>query len=276
MNAFSTLQPGDRLAKGDSLIQARINIVLGSHSDHRADDNSAKIATMERAAVLLLLCATCAGQVPAPAPDNEVPQRKEILSNHRVTVSLLDLAPHEGTPMHRHDRDMLAVFVDGGRTRNTVLGHKAVADKMAVGEARFLNAGYAHATRNTGLGRLRVVIVEFADPQGKMKEVGTASRYCNPNSTTACVDEKQLFCTERVCVEDVSIAPGAITTKHGHTTDHMLVAVSDYELTDRVEGKGIVVRTRKSGEVEYIPAGITHRITNTGEDPARFTVIIWR
>jgi len=45
MNAFSTLQPGDRLAKGDSLIQARINIVLGSHSDHRADDNSAKIAT---------------------------------------------------------------------------------------------------------------------------------------------------------------------------------------------------------------------------------------
>jgi oxalate decarboxylase/phosphoglucose isomerase-like protein (cupin superfamily) len=49
-----------------------------------------------------------------------------------------------------------------------------------------------------------------------------------------------------------------------------------YELTHRVEGKEIVVRTRKSGEVEYIPAGITHRITNTGEAPARFTVILWR
>jgi oxalate decarboxylase/phosphoglucose isomerase-like protein (cupin superfamily) len=56
----------------------------------------------------------------------------------------------------------------------------------------------------------------------------------------------------------------------------MLIAVSDYELTDRVEGKGIVVRTRKSSEVEYIPAGITHRITNTGQAPARFIVIVWR
>src|ERR1700730_83923 len=228
------------------------------------------------AAALLLLCAACAGQVPVPIPDSEVPQRKEILRNHRVTVSLLELATGEATPMHQHDRDMLAVFVDGGRTRNTVLGHKAAADKMTVGEARFLNAGYAHATKNEGAGRLRVVIVEFADPQGKMEKGGTASHYCNPGTTTACVDEKQLFCTAKVCVEDVSIAPGAVTTKHSHTTDHMLVAVSDYDLTDQVEGKGTVVRTRKSGEVEYIPAGITHRITNTGQAPARFTVIVWR
>jgi quercetin dioxygenase-like cupin family protein len=77
-------------------------------------------------------------------------------------------------------------------------------------------------------------------------------------------------------VEDVTMAPGAVTTKHSHATDHMLVAVSDYELTDQVEGKGAVVRTRKSGEVEYIPAGITHRLTNTGQAPARFTVIVWR
>jgi quercetin dioxygenase-like cupin family protein len=231
---------------------------------------------MRRAATLLLLCAACAGQVPAPIPDSEVPQRKEILRNHRVTVSLLELAPGEATPMHQHNGDTLAVLVDGGRTRNTVLGQKAVADRMAVGESRFLNAGYAHATKNEGVGRLRVVYVEFADPQGKVEKVGTASHYCNPGSTTACVDEKVLFCTAKVCVEEASIAPGALTSKHSHTTDHMLIAVSDYELTDRVEGKGIVVRTQKSGEVEYIPAGITHRITNTGQAPARFIVIVWR
>jgi len=109
-----------------------------------------------------------------------------------------------------------------------------------------------------------------------MEHVGTRSHYCNPDGTTACVDEKNLFCTARVCVEDVSIAPGAITHKHSHGTDHMLVAVSDYELTDQVEGKGTVVRTPKSGEVEYLPAGITHRLTNTGQAPARFTVIVWR
>jgi oxalate decarboxylase/phosphoglucose isomerase-like protein (cupin superfamily) len=178
--------------------------------------------------------------------------------------------------MHHHERDILAVFVDGGHTRNTVLDNRAVVDKMAVGEVRFLKGGYAHATKNEGVGQLRVVIVEFADPQGKMEKVGTSSRYCNPGSTTACVDEKQLFCTAKVCVEDVSIAPGAVTTKHSHATDHMLVAVSDYELTDQVEGKGAVVHMRKSCDVEYTPAGITHRITNTGQAPARFTVIVWR
>jgi quercetin dioxygenase-like cupin family protein len=65
----------------------------------------------------------------------------------------------------------------------------------------------------------------------------------------------------------VTIAPGANTTKHGHTTDHMLVAVSGYELTDQVEGKRIVVRARKSGGVEYLPAGITHRLTKPAKHP---------
>ena len=210
------------------------------------------------------------------SPGSEVPQRKEILRNDRVTVSLLELAPGEATPMLQHDRDMLAVFVNGGRTRNTVFGHKPAADNMAVGETRFHKAGYTHAIKNEGAGPFRVVIVEFADPQGKMERVGTASQYCNPDSTAACVDEKNLFCTAKVCVVDVSIAPGAVTTKHSHATDHMLVAVSDYELTDQVEGKGTVSRSRKSGEVEYIPAGISHRQTNTGQAPARFTVILWR
>jgi len=236
-----------------------------------------ELSPMRRAAAtLLLLCAACAGQVPAPIPDSEVPQRKEILRNDRVTVSLLELAPGEATRMHQYDRDMLAVFVNGGRTRDTMLGHKPAVDKMAVGEARFRSAGYAHAIKNEGAGPFRVVMVEFADPQGEMKRGGTASHYCNPGSTAACVDEKSLFCTARICVVDVRIAPGAVTTKHSHATDHMLVAVSDYELTDQVEGKGTVVRSRKSGEVEYIPAGITHRQTNTGQALARFTVILWR
>jgi quercetin dioxygenase-like cupin family protein len=72
------------------------------------------------------------------------------------------------------------------------------------------------------------------------------------------------------------MAPGALSIKHSHTTDHMLVAVSDYELTDQVEDKGTSVRRRKSGEVEYIPAGITHQLTNTGKNTARFVVVAWR
>ena len=228
------------------------------------------------AAALLLFCAACAGQTATPIPDNQVPQRHEILSNRRVTVSLLELAPNDVTPMHKHEHGMLAVFVNGGHTQNTLFEHKPVADKMALGEVRFRSAGYTHAVRNEGAEPFRVVIVDFADPQGKMKEVGKTSHTCNPDNPKVCLEEKNLFCTAKVCVEDVTMAPGAVTSKHSHATDHMLVAVSDYELTDNVEGKGRVVRAHKSGEVEYIQAGITHQLTNTGPAPARFIVVLWR
>jgi len=226
---------------------------------------------------LLLLVGTLAAQSAAPVPDAEVPQRKQILQNQHVTVSRLELAPQESTPMHRHDRDMLVVFVSGGRTTNTINGKRPKKDKMEVGEVRFRNAGYVHATTNEGPQEFRAVVIQFAEPQGKAGRVGTKdSHYCNPGSETACVNEKYLFCTNKVCVEDVTLGPGAVTIKHGHTTDHMLIAVSDYELTDDTEGKGPTIRTKKSGEVEYIPAGIRHQLTNTGKDTARFIVVVFR
>jgi len=233
------------------------------------------------AAALLLMCAVCIAQAPTPIPYSEVPQRHEILSNRKVTVTLLKLAPNEATPMYKYEHDFLSVFVTGGQAQITVPGLKPVTDKVPSGEVRFRNvantsASFAHAAKNEGASPFRIVTVEFADPQGKLKKIGTTSHTCNPDDPKVCVDEKNLFCTAKVCVEDVTMAPGAVTSKHSHATDHMLVAVSDYELTDQVEGKGTVVRTHKSGEVEYIPAGITHQLTNTGKAPARFTVILWQ
>jgi len=235
-----------------------------------------ELPTMKRAVVaILLLCAACAGQVGAPMKASEVPQRKEILRNHRVTASLLELAPRDATPMHQHDRDMITVFVNGGRTQSTLFGQKPTADHMAVGEVRFRHAGLVHAIKNEGAKPFRTVTVEFEDPQGKLQRKGTASQSCEGGSK-ACVHEKYLFCTVKVCVEDVNMAPGAVSTRHSHPTDHMLIAVSDYALSDKAEGRDTILRKHKSGEVEYLPAGITHQLTNTSNAYAHFIVIIWR
>jgi quercetin dioxygenase-like cupin family protein len=255
-------------------VRGTLNAISRRHRQVRT--NTVKLPPMRQLAVVLsLLCAACVAQVSAPIPDDQVPQRKEILRNQRVSVSLLQLPPGDATPMHKHSHDTLAVFVNGGRTRNTVLG-KLVRDRMAVGETDFHNAGYTHAVTNYGKFPLREVVVDFADAQGNMQKVDRPdSRSCNPGSNK-CVDENYLFCTVKVCVEEVTMAAGAVSTRHSHATDHMLIAISDYDLTDEVEGKGRVTRSRKSGEVEYIPAGITHRLTNVGKAPARFTVVIWR
>ena len=101
-----------------------------------------ELRPMRQAAILVLLCVVSAGQASAPIPDSKVPQRKQILQNRRATISLLELAPQEATPIHKHDHDVLAVFVSGDRTENTILGYTQPADKMTAGEAHFINAGY--------------------------------------------------------------------------------------------------------------------------------------
>src|SRR5438045_4606488 len=100
-------------------------------------------------------------------------------------------------PSIKTDCNRLSWLVNGGRTENTLVGKKPAADKMAVGEVRFRSAGYTHAVRNEGAAPFRVVIVEFADPQGKLKEIGTTSHTCNQDSPKTCVDEKNLFCTAK-------------------------------------------------------------------------------
>ena len=223
----------------------------------------------------MLVCTICLGQDSAPRTISAIPH-KEILRNEKVTISLMELAPQERTPMHQHDRDMLSVYVSGGRTRNTQFTQKAAADKTEPGQVRLRPAGYSHAVQNVGSEPYRLVMVEFADPQGKIKKIGTSSHRCNPEKSTACIGEKNLFCTAKVCVQDVVMAPGAATSKHSHATDHMVIAISDFEMTDEAEGKEPSTRNYKSGEVVYIAAGLKHRLTNSGKTPAHFTVILWR
>ena len=232
---------------------------------------------IRRATTVLLLAGTLAAQSAAPASDSEVPQRKQLIQNQHVTVSRLELAPQDSTPMHRHDHDILTISISGGQTKDTLEGKKPDEDKLDAGEVHFRSAGFTHALTNEGPGIYRAVIIEFAEPQGKNEGVGAKnSHYCNPGSKTACVNEKYLFCTKKVCLEDVSLGPGAVTIKHGHTTDHMLIAVSDYELTDDTEGKGTTVRNMKSGDVVYVHPGISHQLKNTGTDTARFIVVVFR
>ena len=226
-------------------------------------------------AVALLLSISCVAQAPAPTPDNQVPQRREILKNSRVVVNLVTIPPGDTTPMHKHNLDMVEVFLTAGRTQETISGKDPASEKVSAGEVLFKSAGTTHSVKNVSSAPFQSVITEFLDAQGKSKQIGKKSQTCAQDKKI-CVEEHELFCTEKVCVEKVNMAPGAVTLQHSHATDHMLIAVSDYELTDEVEGKGTVMRKHKSGEVEFIPAGITHRLTNKTSAPAQFVVILWR
>src|SRR5262249_16718098 len=77
------------------------SLSLGAGAENQAVQLQLRLMRRVLAAVLLL-CAACASQAPLPIPYSEVPQRHELLNNRRVTVSLLELAPNEATPMHKY------------------------------------------------------------------------------------------------------------------------------------------------------------------------------
>jgi uncharacterized RmlC-like cupin family protein len=228
-------------------------------------------------AVLALVAAAASAQQRAPISADEVTLRHKIYGNERLTVFLLDIPPGQATLAHRHGRDMLSVFVSGGRTRASFNGAPTVDDTFAAGDVRFRAAGFTHSTENVGTERFTSVIVEFASSQGeRVPSTLPPTHTCNPGSTTSCVDVKSLFCTARFCVDDLRMAPGAVSNQPAATQDRMLVAVSDYAFREEGSGLAAVVHTRKSGEIENLAAGAASRWTNVSDKPAHIIIVAFR
>jgi quercetin dioxygenase-like cupin family protein len=231
---------------------------------------------MMRKLLLCCLVLVTGASAQAPVAAEQEPFHKQIFRNENVQVVGVEIPPHQTTQLHRHEHDYLAVSLTDATVTTTVPGKDTVQEKRQRGEAR-MGKPVVHAVRNDGNTPYRATAAEFLVPQGEVKPVNDKpSRYCNPNSKTACVAERYLFCTARICVSDVEMGPGAVTMKHTHSTDHMLIAVSDLDMKDWIEGQAAaVMRQQKSGEVLFVAAGITHQLVN-GPTTARMIVVSWK
>lgn len=223
---------------------------------------------------LLLLCAAMALSAQTPPPQQGF--RKEMLVNEHVRIVSSRIPAHASMPVHRHDHDFLVVPLDDARLLAHEEGKPDAEVVLRRGEPAMVKGGFTHSETNESDRDVRVTVVEFMAPQGAVKRLDAKpSRYCTPGSKTACVTENYLFCSEKVCVSEVEFGPGAVTLMHRHSTAHMLIAVTDLNMKDEPEGQPAVQRDQKSGEVIYLPAGITHALVN-GPQPARFITVVWK
>jgi quercetin dioxygenase-like cupin family protein len=224
---------------------------------------------------VLLLAAVALGAQTAekPVAITSEPSHHLYLENEQVRVFQVEAAPHAATLIHQHENDYVFVSLGPSDIRNEVVGKAPVELKLEDGEVHWSKGGFAHRITNLSDQPFRNVTIELLRAQGAATpSTQPASRYCNPGSQTACVSERYLFCTEKVCVSDVTMGPGAATMRHSHATDHMVVAVTDVLMSDEIEGKAAVQRSLKAGEAAYIPAGITHRLVN-GPQATRFITL---
>ncbi len=212
----------------------------------------------------------------APVPAEQEPFHSPIFRNERVLAIEVEIPPHQTTQVHQHVHQHLSVSLTDGTLSVTATGQPPVQEIRRRGEAR-MGSPVAHSVRNDGDRAYRATVVDFFARQGEAKPLQRKpSHYCNPKSTTACVTERYLFCTDRICVSEVEMGPGALTMRHSHSTDHMVIAVSDLDMKDWIEGRpSAQMRSQKSGQVLYLDASITHQLEN-GPQPAQFLTVSWK
>jgi len=230
-------------------------------------------------ALLGLLCL-----IPLAAPADtaavitslEVEYRTKILENDDFAAYRVSIPAGHATAMHRHDTDILTVFISGGPTRTVIKDEPPRAESIPAGSVRFRPSGFTHATENPGSRPFVFVILEFKRSVGaRQQDLPAGSRHCAPDRNTACVEQNYLLCTQRVCAKSVMLGAGADMQVGAADSAQMLVAVTDARWSSS-EGNGAHAKVRKSGDIEYVAAGAIKSWRNAAATPTHLVMLEFR
>jgi quercetin dioxygenase-like cupin family protein len=198
---------------------------------------------------------------------------KPLIENDRVRVIRVEL-PKSGTlPVDNH-YEGLTVQLEDGETAVLNPGQLEKMEATPAGTVHYFVTLSRRKIRNSGKSALPFIEVRFLQSQGKYVPLEIPpTHYCNPGSAKACVTEKYLFCTDRFCAESVTLEPGAVSTQHTHSSDHIVIATSNFTWREEATGKPASDHAFKVGDVSYVPAGITHQLTNVGSTTAHLIAV---
>lgn len=219
---------------------------------------STKVAWM-----FLVALAVAFAQEPAP--------QKPLVENDKVRVTAVD-TPAGGKVASDPKNDNLFVKVADFGPAFPESPKKANA--WAKDAVQYVAAGYEKPTNSKDTSPAKYVQVQFQNPSGKYVAFDVpVTHYCNPGTQKACVNEQYLFCTDRFCVEAVTLGPGAASTQHTHTGDHIVIATNDFKWREEIPGAQAVQHDFKAGDAMYVKAGVTHKLINNGGTTARLVMV---
>ncbi len=229
---------------------------------------TALLFTLSTLFAAILLAAQTAPEVAITAE----PSHHLVLSNEYVRAFRVEVAPHASTLLHRHSHDYLFVTLGASQVENDVAGKAAVSLKLQDGETRFVPGDFAHVAKNLADTPFRNVTIELLQDAEARK---------NPPKW----DEERgvqvleggtrdiMFVKDGARVSQIDLQPGASIPSHHHTGPHLVVALSDLDLRNDVEGKPSIHAQIGAGDVKWVPGGFTHTVTNVGKQPARFITV---
>jgi len=145
--------------------------------------------------------------------------------------------------------------------------------KLQDGETRFTPGNFAHIARNLASTPFRNVTIEFLRDKITTQAKWDQERGLNVLSGGT---QEILFVKDGVRVSEIELQPVGVLPKHRHTGPHLVVAISDLDLRNDVEGKPASSAELKSGDIKWIAGGYTHTLTNVGKQQAKFVTLEFR
>lgn len=236
--------------------------------------------------LILLGAVALVAQAPDAAKAVELaqePHYKELLKNDSVDVWMLELGPRETTEVHRHPLGYLMIQLQDGETSTTNLTSPpsaAIPKQWNEGEMWYVPAK-THSVRNDTPFSLRQIEIELLKkgPSGsyirdRYSDEWQPNFFPPPRHPFGNYSESGTY--YNVYLTQQGWLPGASGEWHEHNAPHLVVALTDVELKNEVEGKPTTRVKLRKGEVAWVESLAKHKLTNVGNRLAQVVTVEYR
>jgi quercetin dioxygenase-like cupin family protein len=202
---------------------------------------------------------------------------KLTLQNEKLRVFTVELPSGGYTQFVRHEKDFLLLALTDSQLQLVPERGAGQRLRMGPGELQLGTAGLVKRIVNQSSESVRFLVIEIIQGiEPKLAICGLRGPQCEsdlgdlrgPNVSTS-----GLFETPTVKVSRTELDPKGVLSQHTHKYDHLVVALSELSLRSDVPDKGGSEIQQKRGDVAWVPAGLTHTLTNTGESRAAFLAL---
>jgi quercetin dioxygenase-like cupin family protein len=224
-----------------------------------------------------LLCLAGVGQPRRVVDITSEPSHHLVFENQYLRAFDVIVAPKTSTLVHRHDHDYVFVTLGDSDLTNARVGEKPAGLQLKDGDTRFTPGGFAHAAINNSDRPFHNITIDLLQTATNVKpctESCSALVACDVEgkSLSFCPTVERRITSDQWVMSFVTMPPGSALDKHTHTTPHLVVAVSDVDLTVDT-GAALTQSKLAVGGVAWVPAGVTHSARNNTTNTQRFVTL---
>jgi quercetin dioxygenase-like cupin family protein len=231
-----------------------------------------------RVAGLLFLATAALAQQQQSVEITSEPSHHLVFQNEYVRVFNVTVAPRATTLVHKHNSDYLFVTLGDSDVVSVRPGEKPVGLKLKDGEVRFTPGNFAHAAINQSDRPFHNITIELLKPSTNVK---TCTENCDSGGcigamlsspVEGCPSTVRRISADQWTVSLVTLPPSARMEQRTNTPPRLVVAVSDLDFAGQTDTAGNNIK-REPGYVGWVPAGVSHPLTNNGSKPAQFVTL---